>query len=95
MQTYTEETESDYTFKIPLDILKVYYEVLAHLNQEGLCTIATNTHVPTVHILKRNFLRHKEVHSEEIKSYMTILECLVKGRVLRVIFDTQVKDRII
>ena len=43
VQTYTEETESDYTFKIPLDILKTYFEVIAYLNHDGLCTIATST----------------------------------------------------
>ncbi len=95
VQTYTEETESDYNFKIPLDILKTYYEVCTYLNNEGLCTIATNTSVPMVHIMKRNFLRYKELQPEEIKNYLTIIECLVKSKSFRNIFDQQVKDRIV
>lgn len=95
VQTYTEETESDYNFKIPLDILKTYFEVCNQLNQDGLCTIATSTQVPMVHILKRNFLRHKELQTDEIKNYLVIVECMVKAKSFRHIFDQQVRDRVV
>ena len=87
MQTYTEDTESDYNFKIPLEILKTYFELCNSLNYDGLCTIATNTSVPMVHIMKRNFLRHKQIQQEEIKSYIVIIECMVKAKSFRPIFD--------
>ena len=95
MQTYTEDTESDYNFKIPLEILKTYFELCNSLNFDGLCTIATNTSVPMVHIMKRNFLRHKQIQQEEIKSYIGIIECMVKAKSFRPIFDQQVKDRVV
>lgn len=37
VQTFTEETEADYTFKIELDVLRSYFECVAVLNNDGLC----------------------------------------------------------
>jgi hypothetical protein len=45
--------------------------------------------------MKRNFLRHKQIQQDEIKSYLVIIECLVKAKALRPIFDQQVKDRVV
>lgn len=87
VQTYTEDTEADYNFKIDLDILKSYFECVAILNNEGLCTLANSTSIPMLHIMKRNFLRHKELEAEDIKHYLTIVDCLVKSKALRIIFD--------
>jgi hypothetical protein len=48
-----------------------------------------------VHIMKRNFLRHKEFQPNEIKTYLVIIECMVKGKSFRPLFDQQVKDRVV
>lgn len=51
--------------------------------------------MPMIYIMKRNFLRHKQIQQDEIKSYLVIIECLVKAKALRPIFDQQVKDRVV
>ena len=56
LQRFQEETDSDYNFKIPLDIIDRYFTIVRGLNGSDQCLFPSNAQTSVLILLKRNLL---------------------------------------
>ena len=94
LQRFQEETDSDYNFKIPLDIIDRYFTIVRGLNGSDQCLFPSNAQTSVLILLKRNFLRFQEfTEPEDIVRYINMIQSITLSKTLRYICDDQVKSR--
>lgn len=95
IQRYLEETDADFAFKIPLDILENYFLTIRYLNGTNQSQFPSNLQSPFLPLLKRNFLRYHDFQTpQEVTMYTSMIFSLSQSKTLRYISDEQVKSRI-